>query len=80
MPLNKSGTNKKAALDNAAWMNQSPHPLPIFRRDQSVMVYRGAGWSKGIVVNSARQGCRVKLSQDQRTITVYDARSIKPVG
>lgn len=80
MPLNKNGASKKTALENAAWMNQSPHPMPIFRRNQSVMVYRGAGWSKGVVVMSAKQGCRVKLSQDQRTITVYDARSIKPVG
>lgn len=80
MSLNKNASRKKAALENAAWWNQPPHPLPIFRRNQSVSVFRGAGWSKAVVVSSSRDGCRVKLTQDQRTVTVYDARSIKPVG
>jgi hypothetical protein len=70
---------KKAALDHAAWMNQSPHPLPIFRKGQLVQVYRGAGWSKGKVLASSRDTCSVRLSQGDKIVSLYDARCIKPI-
>lgn len=70
---------KKAALDHAAWMNQSPHPLPIFRKGQTVQVYRGAGWSKGRVLTSSRNNCSVRLSQGDKIVTLYDARCIKSI-
>lgn len=78
----KDGTvkYKKAALDKAAWMNQSPNPLPIFRKGTSVHVYRGAGWSLASVVNSTPQGCSVRLAQGGALINVYDARCIKPAS
>lgn len=78
MSLSKTYAKKKAALASAAWMNQSPHPLPLFLIGQQVMVYRGAGWSKASVIKSSKKGCTVKLGQEQRNITVYDARCIKP--
>lgn len=78
----KDGTvkYKKAALEKAAWMNQSPNPLPIFRKGQSVQVYRGAGWSKASVINSSPRGCSVRLVQGGALINVYDARCIKPLS
>ena len=78
MSLNKTYAKKKAALANAAWMNQSPHPIPLFLQGQHVMIYRGAGWAKATVIRSHKKGCTVKLTQEQRNITVYDARCIKP--
>jgi len=76
----KDGTikYKKAALEAAAWMNQPPNPLPVFRKGETVQVYRGSGWSKGKVVMSSPKGCQVRLSMPDRTVSVYDARCIKP--
>ena len=73
-------TQKKKALDNAAWMNQPPHPIPIFRRGTKVSVFRGAGWSKGEVVKSTKTACHIKLEQTGNTISVYDRRSIKELS
>lgn len=70
---------KKKAIDSAAWMNQAPHPLPIFRKGSKVSVYRGSGWSAGHVIESSRDGCSVKLSQGEQMVRVYDRRSIKQV-
>ena len=74
---NSTFMEKKKALDSAAWMNQPPHPIPIFRRGTTVSVFRGAGWSKGVVVKSSKNACMVKLEQTGNTISVYDRRSIK---
>lgn len=71
---------KKEMLDRAAWMNQSPNPLPVFRRGETVQVYRGSGWSKGQVVASSPKGCMVNLFQGDNTINVYDARCIRKTG
>lgn len=71
---------KKAVLDRAAWMNQSPNPLPVFRKGEVVQVYRGAGWSKGKVISSTSKGCMVNLFQGDNTINVYDARCIRKAG
>ena len=78
----KDGTvkYKKAALDKAAWMNQPPNPLPIFRKGSPVRVYRGAGWSLANVVDSTSRGCSVRLAQGGTLINVYDARCIKPAS
>jgi len=70
---------KKKAIDNAAWMNQPPHPLPILRKGSKVNVYRGSGWSAAIVVNSTRDGCCVEFIQSGQRVKIYDARSLKPV-
>lgn len=71
--------SKKAALEKAAWMNQKPNPIPVFPRGKIVAVYRGAGWSKGKVVNSTNKSCVVKLFQGDIMVNVYDARCVKPV-
>lgn len=55
------------------------HPLPIYRRGQSVRVYMGAGWAKGTVDQSDRNGCTVYLSQLRRTTRCHDARNIQPL-
>ena len=68
---------KKKALEQAAWMNQPPHPLPIMRKGTTVQVFRGAGWSKGSVIFSQKDKCVVRLYQGDKTVTVYDRRSIK---
>lgn len=69
---------KKAALEAAAWMNQKPYPLPVFRKGEVVEIYRGAGWSKATVVNSTAKGCGVKVWQNDQLANIYDARCIRP--
>lgn len=54
-------------------------PMPIFRRGTTVQVYLGAGWSTGHVVSSKQDKCQVTLTMGNRTITVFDARSIRSV-
>jgi hypothetical protein len=71
---------QKKAIENAAWMNQPPHPLPVFRKGSKVNVFRGAGWSAGLVLDSSRDGCTIKIIQSGQTVRVYDARSIKPLS
>ena len=68
---------KKKALAAAAWMNQASYPLPILRKGTVVKVFRGAGWSKGSVIDSKKDRCVVRLYQGDKTVTVYDRRSIK---
>jgi len=77
----KDGTikYKKAALEAAAWMNQPPHPLPVFRRNEMVEVYRGSGWSKAKVIESTPHRCSVLIFQGDKTTNIYDARCIKPI-
>jgi hypothetical protein len=71
--------SRRKQLDLASWMNQSPNPLPIFRKGQRINVYRGAGWSAGVVIESSRNGCSVKLNQSGQMVRVYDARCLKPL-
>jgi hypothetical protein len=52
-------------------------PLPIFRKGTMVQVYLGAGWSTGRVIASKQDHCQVTLTMGNRTITVFDARSIR---
>jgi len=52
------------------------HPLPVFPRLTQVKVYMGAGWQKGSVEQSDRDGCTVYLSQLRRTTRVRDARNL----
>lgn len=77
----KDGTikYKKAALDAAAWMNQPPNPLPVFRRGQIIDVYRGSGWSKARVIESSAKGCQVEILQGAKRTVVYDARCLRPL-
>ncbi len=77
----KDGTikYKKAALDAAAWMNQPPNPLPVFRKGEVVEVYRGAGWSKARVTQSTPKSCSVQILQGDKLTSVYDARCIRPL-
>ena len=72
-----SYTSKKKAFEAAAWLNQPPHPLPILRKGTQVTVFRGAGWSKGVVIESTKDGCTVKVDQTGQSIRVYDRRNIK---
>lgn len=57
-----------------------PFPMPIFRKGTKVQVYLGAGWSTGKVINSEQRNCQVMLTIGNRTITVFDARSIRAVA
>ena len=54
--------------------------MPIFRIGTTVQVYLGAGWSTGRVVGSKQDKCQVTLTMGNRTITVFDARSIRAVA
>lgn len=71
---------KKAVNAAAAWMNQRPNPLPVFRRGELVEIYRGAGWSKASVIESTARGCSVKILQNDQFTNVYDARCIRPLS
>lgn len=77
----KDGTikYKKAAIDAAAWMNQPPNPLPVFRRGEIIEVYRGSGWSKAKVIQSTARGCHVEIIQGAKQAMVYDARCLRPI-
>lgn len=68
---------KKEFLGKTAWMNQRPNPLPIFKQNQNVLVYRNQSWTKGRVVSSSPSGCVVNLDQDSTIFRVYDARCIR---
>jgi len=59
-------------------MEQSPQPLPVFRKGTSVKVFMGAGWQAASVTNSSRKRCEVKLKQGNKTVNVFDRRNIKP--
>lgn len=71
---------KKAALEAAAWMNQRPYPLPVFRKGDIIEIYRGAGWSKARVIESTAKGCSVKILQNDQFANVYDARCVRPAS
>jgi hypothetical protein len=60
-----------------ARMAKPSFPLPLFTQNTKVQVYLGAGWSTGYVISSAQDKCVVQLGVGNRSITVYDARSIR---
>lgn len=71
-------SNKKAKLvPDHERLSKSPFPMPIFRKGSKVQVYLGAGWSTGYVATSQQDRCQVTLAMGNRTITVFDARSIR---
>lgn len=80
--MNKNERQRLEALKNnqerAAWMNQKPNPLPVFRKGQMVSIYMGSGWSQGRVVSSTPKGCCVSVTRPDKIVNVYDARCIKP--
>lgn len=68
---------KSASAAEQQRMATPPFPLPLFAQNAKVQVYLGAGWSTGYVVTSAQDRCVVQLGVGNRSITVYDARSIR---
>ena len=71
-------SNRKAELDAIARMNQSPHPMPIFKHNQMVYVLRNSSWSKAKIVTSSQNGCQVQLIESKEAFNLYDARCIRP--
>jgi hypothetical protein len=59
-------------------MAKPPFPMPRFVQGAKVQVFLGAGWSTGSVVRSQQDRCLVTLAVGNRTVTVFDARSIRP--
>lgn len=70
--------NRKAELDAIAWMNRSPHPMPVFKYNDLVYVLRNSSWSKAKVITSSRNGCQVQLIENKEAFNLYDARCIRP--
>lgn len=55
-------------------------PMPIFRRGTPVSIYMGAGFEKGVVVESTKDRCTVRLNRGaSRVRTCFDARNIKQI-
>lgn len=79
MQILKDGTVKfkKSAYKESERLSTPPFPLPLFTQGTKVQVYLGAGWGTGHVVSSRQDHCVVRLSVGSRTITVFDARSIR---
>jgi hypothetical protein len=71
--------SKKDTSDHER-LSKPSFPLPILRRNTKVQVYLGAGWSTGYVLKSKQDSCQVTLTMGNRTITVFDARSIRTVA
>ena len=71
--------SKPKVVSDHERLNRAPFPMPIFRIGTTVQVYLGAGWSTGRVVSSKQDKCQVTLTMGNRTITVFDARSIRAV-
>ena len=67
----------QAAKNNYAWMNKSPHPLPIYKHDEVVMVRKNNSWMKAIVLTSSAVGCSVQFVHDKSAMNLYDARCIR---
>lgn len=70
-------TPKPSTLKASERMQQSPTPLPIFRRNTNVEVFLGAGWGKGTVEHSDKVRCVVFLKIGQRRVICYDSRNIR---
>lgn len=81
MPTTKKSSTKTSSsrkIDNH--MQQKPFPLPVYRKGTKVQVFLGAGWSVGIVLESSQEKCFVQLKNNNRNISVFDARSIKEMS
>lgn len=75
--LQQKISDKRRRLDSSAWMNQSPHPLPIFEPGQQIHVYRQSCWLAGKVIESNPGGCAVNLVNTDQIVKIYDARCLK---
>lgn len=73
-------TKSKKDIPDYERLNRPPFPMPILRRGTKVQVYLGAGWSTGSVLKSKQDSCQVTLTMGNKTITVFDARSIRTVA
>lgn len=71
-------TTRKAELDIIAWMNKSPHPMPVFSHDEIVYVLRQTEWKEARVITSSQNGCQLQLVDSREEFNLYDARCIKP--
>lgn len=78
--MQSSKTSKTKAIADHERLAKPAFPLPIFRKGTKVQVYLGAGWSTASVVSSKQDRCQVILVTGNRTLTVFDARSIRPVS
>lgn len=78
MPKTQVLSDRKAELDAIAWMNQSPHPMPVFKHDQMVYVLRNSSWLKAKIITSSQNGCQVQLIENKEAFNLYDARCIRP--
>lgn len=68
---------KPSAYKEVERLSQPSFPMPRFPEGTKVQVYLGAGFGTGYVVSSYQDRCVVKLVTGNRSITVYDARSIR---
>lgn len=69
---------KKYQLDHAAWMNRPSHPLPVFKPGESVEIYKSFHWIPGIVAKSTPGNCVVIMDKTDESMSIYDARLIRP--
>ena len=72
-----AATKTKKNIPDHERLNRPAFPMPVLRRGTKVQVYLGAGWSTGSVLKSKQDSCQVTLTMGNRTITVFDARSIR---
>lgn len=79
MRVLKDGTvkYKNSAYKEYERLSKPSFPLPRLTKGSKVQVYLGAGWGSGYVVDSSQDRCIVRLSMGNRTVTVFDARSIR---
>lgn len=79
MKVLKDGTvkYKNSSYKEYERLSRPSFPLPRLTKGSKVQVYLGAGWGSGYVVESYQDRCVVRLSMGNRTITVFDARSIR---
>lgn len=79
MRVLKDGTvkYKNSSYKEYERLSMPAFPLPKFSKGSKVQVYLGAGWGSGYVVDSSQDRCIVRLSMGNRTITVFDARSVR---
>ena len=78
MPQSEVMISRKAELEAIAWMNRSPHPMPVFKHDDLVYVLRNSSWAKAKVITSSQNGCQVQLVENKEAFNLYDARCIRP--
>ena len=78
MPQSEVMISRKAELEAIAWMNRSPHPMPVFNHDDLVYVLRNSDWAKAKVITSSQNGCQVQLIENKEAFNLYDARCIRP--